>query len=69
MQEGLAATLIEEAAKLDGHAGFLPNYKGAVAASEFQSRLLSHIKHNYESGADYYLLEDPGPGQSPGPRR
>lgn len=57
LQEGMAATLIEEAVKLDGHAGFLPNYKGAVAASEFQTRLLSHIKLNYESGADYYLLK------------
>ncbi|KQY92325.1 hypothetical protein ASD21_12975 [Caulobacter sp. Root1455] len=57
LQEGMAATLIEEAAKLDGHAGFMPNYKGAVPASEFKTRLLSHIKHNYESGADYYLLK------------
>jgi hypothetical protein len=57
LQAGMAATLIEETAKLDGYAGFLPNYKGAVAANEFQSRLLSHIKHNYESGADYYLLK------------
>lgn len=57
LQEGMAATLIEEAANLDGRAGFLPNYKGAVDASEFKTRLLSHIKHNYESGADYYLLK------------
>lgn len=57
LQKGMAATLIEEAAKLDGYAGFMPSYKGAVEASEFQSRLLSHIKHNYESGADYYLLK------------
>jgi hypothetical protein len=57
LQQGLAASLIEQAAKLDGHAGFLPNYKGAVPASEASKRLLSHIKLNYESGADYYLLK------------
>ncbi|WP_165187955.1 hypothetical protein [Caulobacter soli] len=57
LREGMAATLIEEAAKLDGYAGFFPNDKGAVAASEFKTRLLSHIRHNYESGADYYLLK------------
>ena len=57
LQEGMAATLIEETAKLDGHAGFLPNNKGAVPASDSQTRMLSHIKHNYESGADYYLLK------------
>jgi hypothetical protein len=57
LQEGMAATLIEEAAKLDGHAGFLPAYKDATDASDFQSRMLSHIKLNYEAGADYYLLK------------
>ncbi|CAN5200098.1 hypothetical protein BH10PSE3_BH10PSE3_01320 [soil metagenome] len=57
LQEGMAATLIEEAAKLDGHAGFLPAYKGVADASEFQARMLSHIKLNYEAGADYYLLK------------
>jgi hypothetical protein len=57
LQDGMAATLIEEAAKLDGYAGFLPAYKGVADASEFQSRMLSHIKLNYEGGADYYLLK------------
>ena len=57
LQEGMAATLIEEAAQLDGRAGFLPNDKGAAAAGEFQARLLSDIRRNYESGADYYLLK------------
>jgi hypothetical protein len=57
LQDGMAATLIEEAAKLDAQAGFLPNDDGAVAAADFQARLLSHIKSNYESGADYYLLK------------
>lgn len=57
LQEGMAAALVEEAVKLDGHAGFLPAYKGVAPASEAQSRLLSHIKLNYEAGADYYLLK------------
>lgn len=57
LQDGMAATLIEEAAALDGYAGFLPADKGAAADPELQTRLLSHIKHNYESGADYYLLK------------
>ena len=57
LQDGMAVTLAQEAAKLDGHAGFFPAYKGAAPASEFGSRLLSHIKLNYEAGADYYLLK------------
>jgi hypothetical protein len=57
LQDGMAATLIEETAKLDGRAGFLPNDQVAAAASAFQARLLSHIKNNYESGTDYYLLK------------
>jgi hypothetical protein len=57
LQKGMAATLIEEAAKLDGYAGFLPSTESVVEASDLQTRLLSHIKQNYESGADYYLLK------------
>jgi hypothetical protein len=57
LQNGMAATLVEEAAKVGGHAGFLPAYRGATPSSEFQNRLLSHIKLNYEAGADYYLLK------------
>ena len=59
IQDGMAAALIEEAAKLDGHDGFLPNDKPAAVAeaSAFQAHLLSHIKQNYEAGADYYLLK------------
>lgn len=57
LQEGLAATLIEEAGKLEGYAGFLPGSKGPANASEFQARMLTHIKLNYEAGADYYLLK------------
>jgi hypothetical protein len=57
LQEGMAATLIEEAAQLDGHAGFLPNDKGPPPTSDFKARLLSHIKSNYEAGADYYLVK------------
>lgn len=57
LQEGMAVTLMEQAAQLEGHAGFFPAYKGAVPASEFKSRLLSHIKLNYEAGSDYYLLK------------
>jgi len=57
LQEGMAATLIEESAKLDGYAGFLPANKGVADASAFSARMLSHIKLNYEAGADYYLLK------------
>jgi hypothetical protein len=57
LQDGMAATLAQEAAQLDGRAGFLPAYKGVAPAAEFDRRLLSHIKLNYESGADYYLLK------------
>lgn len=57
LQEGMAATLIEETAKLDGYAGFLPSDKGAADDGEFSARMLSHIKLNYEAGADYYLLK------------
>jgi hypothetical protein len=57
LQEGMAATLIEETAKLDGYAGFLPADKGVADASGFRARMLSHIKLNYEGGADYYLLK------------
>lgn len=57
LQQGLAASLIEQAAELEGYAGFMPKYKGAITASETSKRLLSHIKLNYEAGADYYLLK------------
>lgn len=57
LQEGMAATLIEEAATLDGRAGFLPNDKAGAAAEQFQTRLLADIRRNYEAGADYYLLK------------
>ncbi len=57
LQEGMAAALIEQVSQLDGYAGFMPNDKGAIPASELKTRLLSHIKLNYEAGADYYLLK------------
>jgi len=57
MQDGMAATLAEEASRLDGRDGFLPNDGGGVAGGEFKARLLSQIKLNYETGADYYLLK------------
>lgn len=57
IQEGMAATLIQEAAHLEGHAGFLPDDRALAPAEAFDHRLLSHIKLNYESGADYYLLK------------
>jgi hypothetical protein len=57
LQDGMAATLIEEAAKLDGYAGFLPIDKVSIPDSELQTRLLSHVRHNYEAGADYYLTK------------
>ncbi|CAN5542243.1 hypothetical protein BH10PSE4_BH10PSE4_32710 [soil metagenome] len=54
---GMGATLDLQAAQLSGHAGFFPAYKGAAPAADFEARLLSHIKLNYEGGADYYLLK------------
>lgn len=57
LRGGMSAALDQEAARLDGYAGFFSAYKGPGPVSEFQNRMLSHIKLNYESGADYYLLK------------
>ncbi len=57
LREGLAEALIREAAGLDGRAGSLPAHEDPADAAEFKRRMLSHIKSNYEAGADYYLLK------------
>jgi hypothetical protein len=57
LQDGMDATLDVETAGVEGHSGFLPGFTGAVAPALHQARLQSHIKLNYEGGADYYVLK------------
>ena len=57
LQDGMAATLAREAVQLDGYDGFQPADRSVAPAAQFDRRVLSHIRMNYETGADYYLLK------------
>jgi hypothetical protein len=57
LDDGLRENIEDGVAQLYGFRGFLPLNKAAISPEKYEERLLSHIKLNYQAGADVYLYK------------